>query len=88
MRKVREVLRLHFECGCKHRQIALACSLSWAEKSGPHVVEVVRRTLARYPAPEMGYRPALGILRCAETHGAERMDAACQRVLSTACSGR
>src|SRR5688572_26242566 len=28
MRKVREVLRLHFECGCTQRQIALACSLS------------------------------------------------------------
>jgi hypothetical protein len=27
MRKVREVLRLHFECECNHRQIA-ACSVS------------------------------------------------------------
>ena len=61
--------------------------LAWAEKFGPHVVEVVRRTLARYPAPEMGYRPVLGILRCAEKHGAARMDAACQRVLSTAGQG-
>jgi DNA-directed RNA polymerase specialized sigma24 family protein len=30
MRKVREVLRLHFECGCKHREIAAACSVSAA----------------------------------------------------------
>ncbi len=58
--------------------------LSWAEKFGPHVVEVVRRTLQRYPQPEMGYRPVLGILRCAEKHGAERMDAACHRALSVA----
>jgi DNA-binding transcriptional regulator LsrR (DeoR family) len=28
MRKVREVLRLHFECGCKHRQISAACGVS------------------------------------------------------------
>jgi transposase len=28
MRKIREVLRLHFECGCQHRQIALACEIS------------------------------------------------------------
>lgn len=28
MRKIREVLRLHFECGCQHRQIALACEMS------------------------------------------------------------
>ena len=58
--------------------------LSWAEKFGPHVVEVVRRTLDRYPHPEMGYRPVLGILRCAEKHGAARMDAACLRALSVA----
>lgn len=58
--------------------------LSWAEKFGPHVLEVVRRTLARYPQPEMGYRPVLGILRCAEKHGSERMDAACLRALSVA----
>lgn len=58
--------------------------LSWAGKFGPHVVEVVRRTLERYPSPEMGYRPVLGILRCAEKHGAERMDAACLRALSVA----
>lgn len=58
--------------------------LSWAEKFGPHVLEVVRRTLDRYPHPEMGYRPVLGILRCAEKHGAERMDAACLRALSVA----
>jgi hypothetical protein len=32
----------------------------------------------------MGYRPVLGILRCAEKHGPERMDAACLRALSVA----
>jgi transposase len=58
--------------------------LSWALNFGPHVEEVVRRTLARYPQPEMGYRPVLGILRVAEKHGATAMDAACQRALSVA----
>ena len=28
MRKIREVLRLRYEWGCKHRQIALSCSVS------------------------------------------------------------
>ncbi len=28
MRKIREVLRLHHECGCENRQIALACCIS------------------------------------------------------------
>lgn len=58
--------------------------LAWALQFGPHVEEVVRRTLARYPHPEMGYRPVLGILRCADKHGAARMDAACQRALAVA----
>jgi len=58
--------------------------LGWASKFGPHVEEVVRRTLAGYPHPEMGYRPVLGILRCAEKHGGERTDAACHRALASA----
>jgi transposase len=58
--------------------------LAWAAKFGPHVEEVVRRTMSRYPHPEMGYRPVLGILRCAEKHGSERTDAACQRALAVA----
>lgn len=61
--------------------------LAWGAKFGPHVEEVVRRTLDRYPNPEMGYRPVLGILRCAEKHGAERMDAACHRALAVAGRG-
>lgn len=60
--------------------------LAWAERFGPHVEEVVRRTMARYPRPEMGYRPVLGILRVAQKHGKERMDAACHRALAVAGS--
>jgi transposase len=58
--------------------------LGWGAKFGPHVEEVVRRTLDSYPHPEMGYRPVLGILRCAEKHGAVRMEAACHRALAAA----
>lgn len=60
--------------------------LAWAERFGPHVEEVVRRTMARYPHPEMGYRPVLGIMRVAQKHGKERMDAACHRALAVAGS--
>jgi hypothetical protein len=56
----------------------------WAGRFGPHVAEVARRTMARYPQPEMGYRPVFGIIRVAEKHGAAAMDAACQRALSVA----
>jgi transposase len=60
--------------------------LSWAAKFGNAVEEVVRRTLSRYPRPEMGYRPALGILRLAERHGSAAMNAACDRALANAGS--
>jgi hypothetical protein len=43
---------------------------------------VVERTLAQRVHPEQGYRACLGILRVAEKHGAERMDAACARALA------
>lgn len=56
--------------------------LTWAAKFGNHVEEVVRRKLSEYPYPEMAYRAVLGILRCAEKHGAERMNAACERALA------
>ena len=55
--------------------------IAWGASFGPHVEEVVARTLARYPHPEMGYRPVLGIVRCAHKHGAARMNAACERAL-------
>jgi transposase len=55
--------------------------IAWGASFGPHVQEVVVRTLARYPHPEMGYRPVLGIVRCADKHGAARMNAACERAL-------
>jgi transposase len=55
--------------------------VAWGASFGPHVEEVVLRTLARYPHPEMGYRPVLGIVRCAQKHGPARMNAACERAL-------
>jgi transposase len=55
--------------------------VAWGASYGRHVEEVVVRTLARYPHPEMGYRPVLGIVRCAEKYGATRINAACERAL-------
>jgi len=58
--------------------------LAWAARFGPHVEELVRRTLGRLARPEMSYRAVLGILRCAEKAGAERMNDACHRALTAA----
>lgn len=56
--------------------------ISWAEKTGPstrHVVEVILRGK---PHPEQGYRACLGLMRLGRNHGAERLEAACQRAQS------
>jgi hypothetical protein len=50
--------------------------VSWARKFGPSVATVVEQMLARYVVPEQGYRACLGLLRAAERHGGQRMDAA------------
>lgn len=56
--------------------------VEWASTFGPAVAIVVERTLEQLVHPERGYRACLGILRVAEKHGAERMDAACARALA------
>jgi transposase len=58
--------------------------LVWAARFGDQVEELVRRTMGRLARPEMSYRAVLGILRCAEKAGAERMNAACHRALAAA----
>ena len=58
--------------------------LSWAQSIGPSVREVVVKIFARYPRPELGYRPFLALTRDAKTFGPERLDAACARGLALA----
>lgn len=58
--------------------------IGWAGSFGPAVARVARQLLARYPHPEMGYRAVLGLVRCADKHGAARTDAACERALLAA----
>src|SRR5688572_19323668 len=50
--------------------------LSWANKNGPHTGALIERILGGKPHPEMGFRPALGILRLAEVFGASRLESA------------
>jgi transposase len=60
--------------------------VAWAATFGPAVATIVERTLAQYVHPEHGYRACLGILRVAEKHGADRMQAACSRALAASSS--
>jgi transposase len=61
--------------------------VSWASKFGPAVATVVEQMLARYVIAEQGYRACLGLLRLAETVGASRVNAACERALQVGIPG-
>ena len=58
--------------------------LDWAASIGPSVRAVVEKIFARYPRPELGYRPFLALTRDAKTFGHHRLDAACARGLALA----
>jgi len=53
----------------------------WAEKIGPHTVDLVKAVMAARNHPEQGYRSCLGILRLATRYGDDRLEAACKRAL-------
>ena len=48
---------------------------------GPACTEAVETIFGNVPHPEMAFRGCLGIMRLARQHGAERLEAACARVL-------
>jgi transposase len=53
----------------------------YAATTGPHTQTLVEVIMRSRPHPEQGFRSAIGILRLAKSHGAERLEAACQRAL-------
>jgi transposase len=53
--------------------------IAWAEQTGPVTGRFVAGLLERQPHPEQGYRACLGLMRLGRTHGADRLEAACQR---------
>jgi transposase len=54
----------------------------WADKTGPATATVIHAILARYVHPQQGFRSCLGIMRLGKTYSAERLEAACLRVLA------
>jgi len=52
-----------------------------AARIGPATAILVDVILRDRPHPEQGFRSCLGILRLARSHGAERLEAACDRAL-------
>lgn len=57
--------------------------MHWGEKLGPCTARLVRFLIEERPHPEQGYRRCLGILKLERTYGAERLEAACLRALTT-----
>ena len=53
--------------------------ISWAGRTGPATQHVVEAILKSKPHPEQGYRACLGLMRLGRNHGADRLEAACQR---------
>jgi transposase len=53
--------------------------IGWAERIGPATGRLVAGMLERRPHPEQGYRACLGLMRLGREHGADRLEAACQR---------
>jgi transposase len=53
--------------------------IAWAEQSGPATGRFVAGLLERRPHPEQGYRACLGLMRLGRAHGADRLEAACDR---------
>lgn len=49
---------------------------AWAQKTGPATAEYIQMLFASKRMEEEAYRPALGILRCAEKHPAELVEKA------------
>jgi len=56
--------------------------ISWAERTGSLVAEMVRRIIESRPHPEQGYRASLGLMRLGARYGNERLEAACERALA------
>ena len=73
----------------RHAEWTPSRIIDWAGKTGPATAGLVEAILASRPHPEQGYRPALGIIRLADKHGAGRVEAACARALRLrSCSYR
>jgi transposase len=60
--------------------------ISWAQNIGPKTGELVHAILASRPHPEQGYRSCLGLMRLGRNYSPERLEAACNRALTSGTS--
>lgn len=55
--------------------------IRWAQTIGPQTALLVQALLGSRKHPQQAYRSCLGLLRLANQHGVERLEAACRRAL-------
>ena len=65
----------------RYAEVTLETLRERAARIGPATAILVDVILRDRPHPEQGFRSCLGILRLARSHGAERLEAACDRAL-------
>ena len=65
----------------RHAELTPQMLRERAARIGPATAILVDVVLRDRPHPEQGFRSCLGILRLARSHGAERLEAACDRAL-------
>ena len=66
----------------RHAEVTPQMLRERAARIGPATAILVDVVLRDRPHPEQGFRSCLGILRLARSHGAERLEAACDRALA------
>ena len=66
----------------RHAEVTPEMLRERAARIGSATAILVDVILRDRPHPEQGYRSCLGILRLARSHGAERLEAACERALA------
>lgn len=56
--------------------------ISWAEQVGPYTSTAVQAILSSHKVEQQGYRSCMALLKLADKHGVNRLEAACARALS------
>ncbi|MDP2856881.1 MAG: IS21 family transposase [Bacillota bacterium] len=56
--------------------------LSWAEDIGPNAAVVIKAILSSHKIEQQGYRSCMALLKIAEKHSPERVEAACAKALT------
>jgi transposase len=54
----------------------------WAREVGGATAKAVEAILERHVIPEQGFRSCMGVMRLGDRYGAERLEAACARIMS------